>query len=50
MDTRGRRRFGQAEWVLPIAALVLLFAGFVVVQVAVLFGGRRHVLTTAGLS
>ena len=50
MDTPGRRRFGQAEWVLPMAALVLLFAGFVVVQVAVLFGGRRHVLTTAGLS
>jgi hypothetical protein len=49
MDTPSRRRFGTAEWVLPIAALVALFAGFVVVQVAVLFGGRRHVLTTAGL-
>lgn len=50
MDTPGRPRLGLAEWVLPIAALVLLFAGFVVVQVAVLFGGRRHVLSTAGLS
>ena len=50
MDTPGRQRFGLTEWVLPIAALVVLFAGFVVVQVAVLFGGRRHVLRTAGLS
>jgi hypothetical protein len=50
MDSPSRRRLGVAEWLLPIAALVALFAGFVVVQVAVLFGGRRHVLSTAGLS
>ena len=35
---------------LPIAALVALFAGFVAVQVTVLFGGRDHVLSTSGLS
>jgi hypothetical protein len=50
MDTPSRRRIGVSEWVLPIAALVLLFAGFVAVQITVLFGGRRHVLETAGLN
>ena len=50
MDSPGRERLGRVEWALPIGALVLLFTGFVVVQVAVLFGGRRHVLHTAGLT
>jgi hypothetical protein len=50
MDTPGRRRLGAAEWILPISALVALFAGFVAVQVTVLFGGRDHVLSTAGLN
>ncbi len=50
MDTPSPRRLGLFEWALPIAALVVLFSGFVVVQIAVLFGGRRHVLKTAGLS
>ena len=50
LDTDGRRRFGLVEWAPASAALVLLFGGFVAVQFAVLFGGRRHVLSTSGLS
>ena len=46
----GRPRLARAEWLLPLASLVALFALFVVVQVAVLFGGHDHVLRTAGLS
>jgi hypothetical protein len=38
------------EWVVPLAALDVIFVSFVVVQIAVLFGGRRHVLATQGLS
>lgn len=38
------------EWVVPLAALDAVFVTFVVVQLAVLFGGRRHVLETQGLS
>ncbi|WP_234361489.1 DUF4153 domain-containing protein [Plantactinospora sp. BB1] len=45
-----RRRLRRAEWVLPIGLLVVLFAGFVAVQVTTLFGGSDHVLRTAGLS
>jgi uncharacterized protein DUF4153 len=45
-----RARLARAEWVLPLASLVALFAVFVAVQLAVLFGGHDHVLRTAGLS
>lgn len=38
------------EWVLPLLVLDLLFAAFVTVQLTVLFGGRDHVLSTAGLT
>ncbi|GAA4578998.1 hypothetical protein GCM10023176_55910 [Micromonospora coerulea] len=38
------------EWVLPLALLDALFAVFVLVQLAVLFGGSAHVLRTAGLT
>lgn len=38
------------EWVLPLLMLDLLFAAFVSVQLTVLFGGRDHVLATAGLT
>jgi len=38
------------EWVVPIAALDLLFAAFVAVQMTVLFGGRHHVEVTPGLT
>ena len=46
----GRPRLARAEWLLPLGSLVALFALFVGVQVAVLFGGHDHVLRTAGLS
>ncbi|MGX4656444.1 DUF4153 domain-containing protein [Micromonospora sp. SCSIO 07396] len=50
VDREGRRRLGMLEWAPAIAALTLLFVGFVAVQFTVLFGGQRHVLRTAGLS
>jgi len=40
----------RVEWVLPLLVLGLLFAAFVTVQLTVLFGGRDHVLSTAGLT
>ena len=46
-ETRAKRR---TDWLIPLVVLDLLFAGFVAVQLAVLFGGRRHVLETTGLS
>ena len=50
LDSEGKGRFGLLEWAPAGAALVLLLGGFVAVQFTVLFGGRRHVLETAGLS
>ncbi|WBB72651.1 DUF4173 domain-containing protein [Micromonospora sp. WMMD1128] len=50
VDRPGRRRLGLLEWAPAIGALTLLFAGFVVVQFTVLFGGQRHVQKVAGLS
>ncbi|MBQ1044604.1 MULTISPECIES: DUF4153 domain-containing protein [unclassified Micromonospora] len=50
VDRDGERRIGLLEWAPAIGALVLLFAGFVVVQFTVLFGGQRHVQRVAGLS
>lgn len=38
------------EWVLPMAVLDTLFVVFVAIQITVLFGGDRHVLTTSGLT
>ena len=46
----GRPRLARTEWLLPLVSLVALFAAFVAVQIAVLFGGHDHVLRTAGLS
>jgi hypothetical protein len=40
----------RAEWLLPLVVLDALFAAFVAVQLAVLFGGHDHVLRTAGLT
>ena len=45
-----RRRLGRWEWLLPLALLDAVFALFVAVQLAVLFGGREHVLETSGLT
>lgn len=44
------RRLRTAEWAIPLAALDLLFAAFVAVQVTVLFGGDARVLETTGLT
>ncbi|WP_020576129.1 DUF4153 domain-containing protein [Actinopolymorpha alba] len=43
-------RVSRAMWFIPLSALNLLFATFVVVQISVLFGGQRQVLRTAGLT
>jgi hypothetical protein len=45
-----RRTVGRREWVLPVGLLVALFALFVGVQLAVLFGGSDYVLRTADLT
>lgn len=47
---RRERVASAAEWVVPLGALVALFAVFVGVQAAVLFGGHEHVLRTSGLT
>jgi hypothetical protein len=44
------RQLAPWEWALPLALLVALFLAFVVVQLAVLFGGHERVLETAGLT
>ena len=43
-------RIGRTEWLLALGALNLLFALFVAVQLAVLFGGDAYVRETAGLT
>ncbi|MFC6083931.1 DUF4153 domain-containing protein [Sphaerisporangium aureirubrum] len=45
-----RVRIDRGVWVIPLVALNLLFASFVAVQITVLFGGSRRVLSTAGLT
>ena len=50
LDEPRYRPVRRAEWLVPLTALVLLFGAFVAVQATVLFGGARHVLTTAGLT
>jgi hypothetical protein len=40
----------RAEWAVPLVVLDALFAAFVAVQLAVLFGGHDHVLRTSGLT
>lgn len=46
-----RRRTGRRiEWAMPVGVLVALFAAFVGVQLATLFGGSAYVLRTAGLT
>ncbi len=43
-------RLGRGEWLLALGALNTLFALFVAVQVAVLFGGDDYVRDSAGLT
>lgn len=40
----------RVEWALPLVVLNLLFAGFIAVQLAVLFGGYDRVLKSTGLN
>ncbi|WP_433372254.1 DUF4153 domain-containing protein [Actinoplanes sp. CA-142083] len=50
LDAAEARKVRRFEWAFPLGLLVMLFAGFVAVQLAVLFGGNRHVLETDGLT
>ncbi|MEU4621262.1 DUF4173 domain-containing protein [Actinoplanes sp. NPDC023801] len=50
LDLTEGRKVGRLEWAIPLGLLVLLFAAFVAVQLTVLFGGSRHVVTTDGLT
>jgi hypothetical protein len=50
LDATEGRKVSRFEWAVPLGLLVLLFAGFVGVQLTVLFGGNRHVLRTDGLT
>jgi hypothetical protein len=45
-----RRTLARLDWALPLTALVVLLGAFVVLQLATLFGGRSHVVDTAGLT
>jgi Domain of unknown function (DUF4173) len=47
---RPARKLAPWEWGIPLGLLVALFLAFVLVQLTVLFGGRRHVLETAGVT
>jgi Domain of unknown function (DUF4173) len=47
---RPARKLAPWEWAVPLVLLNALFLAFVLVQLAVLFGGRDRVLRTAGLT
>ncbi|PSL58555.1 uncharacterized protein DUF4173 [Saccharothrix carnea] len=44
------RTVTRRDWVLPVGALVVLFATFVAVQINTLFAGDAHVITTPDLT
>jgi hypothetical protein len=50
LDGTEGRKVRRLEWAVPLGLLTLLFAAFVAVQLAVLFGGSRHVVETEGLT
>jgi len=50
LDATEGRKVNRLEWAVPLGSLVVLFTGFVGIQLTVLFGGDRHVLTTDGLT
>ncbi|WIM96474.1 DUF4173 domain-containing protein [Actinoplanes oblitus] len=50
LDRTEGRTVSRLEWAVPLGLLTLLFAMFVAVQLAVLFGGASHVRGTAGLT
>lgn len=47
---RAGRPVRRIEWLVPVGALLALFALFVAVQLAVLFGDREYVMRTVGLT
>ncbi|HEX6968158.1 MAG TPA: DUF4173 domain-containing protein [Micromonosporaceae bacterium] len=48
LETPAKRRVRRLEWLVPILLLDVLFTVFVLVQLTVLFGGARYVLTDHG--
>ncbi|GAA1532748.1 DUF4173 domain-containing protein [Streptomyces albidochromogenes] len=50
LEIRPGRARGRSEWALPLVVLNLLFAAFIAVQLAVLFGGYDKVLSETGLT
>ncbi|MGW7050366.1 DUF4153 domain-containing protein [Streptomyces sp. NPDC054887] len=50
LEIRPGRARGRTEWALPLVVLNLLFAAFIAVQLAVLFGGYDKVLSETGLT
>ncbi|GAA1373347.1 DUF4153 domain-containing protein [Streptomyces beijiangensis] len=50
MRVRSGRARGRIEWAVPLVVLNLLFAAFIAVQLAVLFGGYDKVLQETGLT
>ncbi|MFD5428039.1 DUF4153 domain-containing protein [Streptomyces sp. NPDC127084] len=50
MTVRGGKPRGRFEWAVPLMVLNLLFAAFIAVQLAVLFGGYDKVLSETGLT
>ncbi|GGX31052.1 DUF4153 domain-containing protein [Streptomyces chryseus] len=50
LEIRPGRARGRSEWALPLVVLNLLFAAFIAVQLAVLFGGYDKVLSATGLT
>ncbi|GLW29984.1 DUF4153 domain-containing protein [Actinoplanes regularis] len=51
LDRTEGHKVRRLEWAVPLTLLTLLFGAFISVQLTtVLFGGERHVLTTAGLT
>ncbi|MFC4066869.1 DUF4153 domain-containing protein [Actinoplanes subglobosus] len=50
LDHTEGRKVGRLEWAIPLGLLVMLFAAFVAIQLAVLFGGAQHVVETEGLT
>jgi hypothetical protein len=45
-----RRRLAPLEWKVLLGAVDLVFLSFILVQATVLFGGRAHLLSEAGLT
>jgi hypothetical protein len=50
LPTRSPKPLRRLDWTLPVTLLVALFAVFVAVQIAALFGGPDHVRRTTGLT